>query len=293
MPELREVVAGAASAPSSSANLGPGFDCLAVALDLRIEVSIEPAECFTVRAEGEGEAIPATADHLAARVLREVLGHDEAAVRIRSDIPVGRGLGSSAALAVATAAAAGARDPLSVACRIDGHPENAAASVYGGLVAATVLDDGQPLVAGFPLDAEATFVVLVPDRSLSTEEARAALPAQVRHVDAARNVSRTGVLIGALGDLSLFRPGVMSDRLHQPYRLPLMPEADELIQALTTAGALGAAWSGAGPSILAICHRPDAERLRLAGAEALREAGVGGDARIVGPDMRGLQVAEL
>ena len=293
MRELTEVVAGAASAPASSANLGPGFDCLAVALDLRIDVAIEPAECFTVKAEGEGAAIPATAEHLSARVLREVVGHDEASVRIHSDIPVGRGLGSSAALAIATAAAAGASDPLGVACRIDGHPENAAASMYGGLVAATVLDNGAPFAVGLPLDAEATFVVLVPDRALSTEEARAALPAQVRHVDAARNVSRTGVLIGALGDLSLFRPGVMSDRLHQPYRLPLMPEADALIEALTTAGALGAAWSGAGPSMLAVCRPAEAEGVRQAGAHALAEAGVAGDARILRPDMRGLQVAEL
>lgn len=293
VPEPGNFVARSASAPASSANLGPGFDCLAVALALRIEVSVEPARCFTVEAEGEGEAIPATENHLAARVLRDVLGHDEVAVRIRSDIPVGRGLGSSASLAVATAAAAGAGDPLGVACRIDGHPENAAASVYGGLVAATVLDDGQPLAVHFPLDADATFVVLVPDRSLATREARAALPAQIRHSDAARNVSRTGVLIGALGDLSLFRPGLMGDWLHQPYRLALMPEADALIQALKTAGALGAAWSGAGPSMLAVCRRDHAELVRQAGAQALAEAGVEGDARILEPDMRGLQVAEL
>lgn len=293
VPVSGEVVARSATAPASSANLGPGFDCLAVALELRIEVSIEPAKCFTVRAEGEGEAIPATSDHLAARVLREVLGHDEAVVRIRSDIPVGRGLGSSAALAVATAAAAGASDPLGVACRIEGHPENAAAAVHGGLVAATVLDDGTPLAVGLPLDADATFVVLVPEQSLSTEEARAALPVHVRHMDAAHNVSRTGVLIGALSDLSLFRPGVMSDRLHQPYRLALMPEAEALMQALTTAGALGAAWSGAGPSMVAICRGADAEPVRRAGVQALAAAGVAGDARILRPDMRGLQVAEL
>ena len=292
VPERAEVIGGAASAPGSSANLGPGFDCLAVALELRIHVSIEPAKCFTVAGEGEGEAIPATSDHLAARVLRQVLGHDEALVRIRSDIPVGRGLGSSAALAVATAAAAGSKDPLGVACRIDGHPENAAASVSGGLVAATMLDDGDPLAVGLPLDHDATFVVLVPDRSLSTAEARAALPSHVRHSEAARNVSRTGVLIGALADLSLFRPGVMSDRLHQPYRLALMPEADALIEALTAAGALGAAWSGAGPSIVAVCRQADAEGVRRAGERALAEAGVDGDARTLRPDMRGLQVAE-
>ncbi|HUR48856.1 MAG TPA: homoserine kinase [Acidimicrobiales bacterium] len=289
---MTRVVPGAASAPASSANLGPGFDCLAVALQLRIEVAIAPAKCFDVDAQGEGAGIPASARHLAARVLRDVLGHDEAKVSIRSEIPVARGLGSSAALAVATAAAAGASDPLAVACRIDGHPENAAASVHGGLVAATMLGDGEPLAVQFPLDGDAAFVVLVPDRSLSTKDARAVLPRQVTHAEAAGNVSRTGALIGALRDLSLLRPGLMDDRLHQPYRLPLMPEADALMTALVAAGALGAAWSGAGPSLIAVCRRDDADAVHRAGSAALAAAGVEGDARILGPDMRGLQVAE-
>lgn len=290
--ELREVVAGAASAPASSANLGPGFDCLAVAVELRIHVEVRPAEQFEVTAAGEGAGIPVTPRHLAARVLRDVLGHDRADLRIRSEIPVARGLGSSAALAVAVAAAAGAPDPLAVAARTDGHPENAAASAYGGLVAATTLPTGEPMAVRLPLDPDVAFVVLVPSTPLSTEKARGALPAQVTHADATRNVSSVGVLIGALGDLSRLRPELMDDWLHQPYRSALMPEADVLIRAMTTAGALGAAWSGAGPSILAVCRRADAAQLQGAGAEALAQAGVDGDARILRPDMGGLQVAE-
>ena len=290
--EPREVAAGTASAPASSANLGPGFDCLAVALELRVEVSVEPAAEFAVHAEGEGAGIPVGPRHLAARVLREVLGHDRASLRIRSDIPVGRGLGSSAALAVATAAAAGADDPLAIGARMDGHPENAAASALGGLVAATTLDDGRPWAARLPLDPVTAFVLLVPSRSLSTEQARAALPAQVTHADAAHNVSRTGALIGALADLSSFVPDLMADRLHQPYRSGLLPEAAALIAAMVEAGALGAAWSGAGPSVLAICRQADGPVLRAAGEQALAAAGLAGDARLLRPDMQGLYVAE-
>ena len=125
---------------------GPGFDTLAVALECYVSVEVEEAPSLRVRTEGEGAGLFDDASHLAARVVAEVWGHDRFAVTVRSQIPVARGLGSSAALAAAAAAAAGADDPFAVAAAYDGHPENAAASVFGGLVAATMVE-GRPVSA--------------------------------------------------------------------------------------------------------------------------------------------------
>jgi len=164
-----------ARAPASSANLGPGYDTLAVALDRYVSVEVEPAPSLRVHSEGEGSGLFDDASHLAARVAAEVLGHDRFAVVVRSQIPVARGLGSSAALVVAAAAAAGAADPFAVAAAYDGHPENAAASVFGGLVAAAMVE-GRPVQAPLPLHDDLAFVAIVPDRNLATPEARDVLP---------------------------------------------------------------------------------------------------------------------
>src|SRR5271167_4456006 len=155
-----------ARAPASSANLGPGFDSLAVALDCYVSVEVEPADSLHVLTEGEGAGLFDDASHLAARVVCEVLGHDRFAVTVRSQIPVARGLGSSAALAAAAAAAAGADDPFGVAAAYDGHAENAAASAFGGLVAATMVE-GRPVHAALPLSGELAFVVVIPERNLA------------------------------------------------------------------------------------------------------------------------------
>src|SRR5580658_4726022 len=146
-----------ARAPASSANLGPGFDALAIALDAYVQVEVEPAPSLRVHSEGEGAGLADDASHLAVRVAKSILGHDRIAVTVRSQIPVSRGLGSSAALAAAAAAAAGSDDPFSVAADLDGHPENAAASVFGGLVAATLVDE-RATAAHLPLGEELAFV---------------------------------------------------------------------------------------------------------------------------------------
>lgn len=280
-----------ATAPASSANLGPGFDALAVALALHVDVTVEPAPRLLVTSEGEGAGLPCDASHLAARIAVELAGHDRLRIHVRSEVPVGRGLGSSAALAVAAAAAAGAADPLAWGHRIDGHPENAAASVLGGLVAATVGAAG-PLAAPLALDPALHFVVLVPDRELPTKQARGALPAQVPLADAAFNLSRTAVLVAALADRRLLSPELFEDRLHQAARASaLYPQAPALLQGLVAAGAAGSCWSGAGPSLLAVCDGVDAAaRVQAAGVQLLADAGLPGASLLLRPDLDGLRI---
>jgi homoserine kinase len=280
-----------AVAPASSANLGPGFDALALALGLHVEVVVEPADRLSVTSEGEGSELPCDATHLAARIAVEVAGHDRLHVHVRSEVPVGRGLGSSAALAVAAAAAAGDPDPLAWGHRIDGHPENAAASVLGGLVAATVGEAG-PVAARLPLDPGLAFVVLVPDHELPTKLARGALPAHVPLVDAAFNLSRLAVLVAGLADRRRLAPELFDDRIHQAYRAAaLYPQAPQLLDGLVAAGAIGSCWSGAGPSLLAACDGPDAAaKVQAAGERLLVEAGLPGRSLLLAPDVEGLRV---
>jgi homoserine kinase len=280
-----------ATAPASSANLGPGFDALGLALSLHVTVEVREADAFSIATTGEGSDLPADRTHLAARIAIETAGHDRLAITVASDIPVGRGLGSSASLAGAAAAAAGAHDPLAWGQRIDHHPENAGASVLGGLVAATVVD-GRPIAVRLPLDPDLTFVVLVPDHELKTDLARQALPERVPLADAAFNLSRLGVLVAGFADRGTLRPELFEDRLHQPARAAaLYPEAPGLLAGLVGAGALGACWSGAGPTLLAVCDGGDAaDRVRTTGEDLLRAAGLAGRALVLAPDTDGLVV---
>lgn len=276
-----------ARAPASSANLGPGFDTLAVALSLYVEVELTPRpEGLLVVSEGEGADLPGGARHLAAKVVTEVLGHDRVELHVRSEVPVARGLGSSAALAVAAAAAAGATEPFRYGYAIDGHPENAAASAFGGLVAAAVVD-GRPVARRLGLDPQLRFVVLVPERQLSTSAARAALAETVLHSDAAFNLSRLGLLVAGLADHHQLLAEAGDDRLHQDRRSSLFPESVALLAGLREAGALMSCWSGAGPSLLGICAEQDAATVAKAARLLMDDLAVSGTVLVLAADVMG------
>ncbi len=274
-------------APATSANLGPGFDTLAVALGLYVEVTLDLADEFRVSSEGCGAGLHDDENHLAARVARSVLGHSNFALHVSSTIPLSRGLGSSAALAVAAAAAAGAADPLGVAATLDGHAENAAASVLGGLVVARV--EGENVVArSLPLDDAWRFVVVVPDQELATSDARRALPERVLFSDAVHNLSALGLLIAGLGDHAKFVASSMEDVLHQPYRAELLPFADELLSVLRESGAAGSCWSGAGSSMLGLVTSENAPEVALSAKEFLHSRSIPGEVFTLDADRAGL-----
>ena len=245
-----------ATAPGSSANLGPGFDTLALALELTCRVVATPGPTWKVTHHGS-HAPGSDENDAVLMAAQKAVGPDQPLeLDVYNDIPLGRGLGSSAAAFVA-GVAAGLRtlgsdpDPfrvLEIAAGLEGHSDNVAASVFGGLVAA-LGTTAQPL----QLHPSLRIVVAVPDRRLPTKWARRALPEIVEHEAAARSVSRVVALVEAFrtGEPALFSAAA-GDELHEAPRSSLFPEADDLIFTARSAGALHACWSGAGPSVLAV-----------------------------------------
>ncbi|WP_214106483.1 homoserine kinase [Acrocarpospora catenulata] len=251
--------------PATSANLGPGFDSLGLALDLHDEVEVEltgDVVEIEIDGHGAGEVDPGEG-HLIVSTLRatlDQLGEPQPKgirMRCRNRIPHARGLGSSSAAIVAGILAARAltgaddftdEDALALATEIEGHPDNVAPCLYGGL---TIAWTG-PSMVSLGVREEIRPVVLIPDFRLSTEEARRLLPATVPHRDAAANAARAALLIVALTEKP--SPELLlaatEDRLHQDYRAPAMPRTADLVQRLRSAG-VPAVVSGAGPTILA------------------------------------------
>ena len=276
-----------ARVPASSANLGPGFDVLAVALSLYVDVSLEPADQLEVHSEGCGAGLFDDETNLAVRVARSVLGHTNFSLHVRSEIPLSRGLGSSAALAVAAAAAAGSANALAAGVDVDGHAENAAASVLGGLVIAAGHDD-RALARRLVLDPAWSFVAVIPDEELATAAARRVLPASVPFADAVANLSSLGMLIAGLAHHEDFVASSMDDALHQPYRATLLPYSTDLLASLRDAGAAGSCWSGAGSSMLALVTADHADAVVASAHEFLLARGIAGEVRHLQVDTTGL-----
>ncbi len=292
--------------PASSANLGPGFDALALALALYNEVEIEESDAVIVVVRGEGAGrLDAGADNVVARGARmafEAAGRPfkGAAIECVNRIPLARGLGSSAAAWVAGLAGANAllgspldRDALlALAARAEGHPDNVAAAVFGGLTVSCMADDRAVAVA-LPVPADLQWVVLVPEVESSTRQARAVLPDSVPRADAVLNVQCVSLLLAALAAGRADLLGLaMRDRLHQPYRLQLFPWMAAVDAAAREAGALGCALSGAGSAILAAA-RGQADQVARAMEQALHRAGGRGRALALAVDTSGVCAERL
>lgn len=279
-----------ARVPASSANLGPGFDTLAVALNLYVEVGIEPAESFSISSEGFGSGLFDDERHLGAVVASGILGHSNYSMHVKSSIPLSRGLGSSAALALAAAAAAGSYDPLAVATEVDGHAENAAASLLGGLVVAAVSETDGITARPLALDPIWRFVVVIPDEELATADARRVLPREVAFGDAVANLNSLGLLIAGLADHHAFVASAMNDTLHQPYRMALLPFAEALLAQLRDAGAAGSCWSGAGSTMLGLVTEESSAHVAGSATDFLNVNSVPGTVLVLEADRTGLVV---
>ena len=293
-------------APASTANFGSAFDAVGMALDLWLELRVQPADAnrFEIRGEGENEISgPANANLVfrAAYIGAANLGHTLPPLHVSAtnDIPLARGLGSSAAacaagLLIANIVAGREREMdgmIADATRIEGHPDNVAPAVMGGACLAVMSEDGRPVTRQLDFPGDLGCIAFVPDEQVPTSEARAALPRHVPLRDASFNVARTALLIHTFtthhwADLAL----ATEDRLHQPYRAELVPGLAPLTQAAKQAGAYTAFLSGAGPTIMAMSPPRNAEVVSTAMVDAAKELDIPGRVIVLSPSEQGAHV---
>jgi homoserine kinase len=258
--------------PASSANLGPGYDVLAAAVSLFLELEVEETGEFSFDDGGLG--VSPGRDNLIVRAFESLHSADGIAFRLRSEIPLARGLGSSAAAIVAGLFAAdhlfelglSKEDFLARATEVEGHPDNVAAAIYGGFVICGAGEGDVPSAVRFDPPGGLEGIAVVPAEEVSTERAREAIPAEVPLADAVANVSAASRLVLGLqtADLDLIAAG-LADRIHQDRRRELYPRSMDLVDGAGELGALGATISGAGPTVLVWTTWQDAGKV----AEAL------------------------
>ena len=291
--------------PASTTNLGPGFDVLGLALQLYSEVTLETTEAETqVIVSGvDADKIPSTPEHIAFQAVELVFDRSGSKrpkgfkLEIENRIPAIRGLGGSGTAILGGLLTANAlcgtpfsdAELLNFATELEGHPDNVAASLYGGLVVSTQ-ENRKVHTVRLTCPPILSIVLAIPDFPLSTEQARGVLPTSVSFADAVYNTSRSTLLIASIvtGQFEMLRIA-MKDRLHQPYRTSLIPGFNDVAEAATTAGALSVALSGAGPTIAAYCleHSEQvAERMQ----SAFKKHQINADIKILKPDADGASI---
>ncbi len=286
--------------PATSANLGCAFDCAALALGLYLDLHVTPRADTEVSVSYAGvnpERIPTDETNLIVRTIRATLESWKKKkgfnLEIENQIPVGAGLGSSAAAIVGALAAAHwladatllDADLLSRAARLEGHADNAAAAWHGGFTVA-VEEGGRVRALSVPVPETLQFVLVVPDYAFPTEQARAVLPPHYSRADAVHNLQRATMLAAQLfsGKPEL-RRSFFDDRWHQPYRAPLLPGLQEVL-SLSHSDLLGVCLSGAGPTILAFA-RANPQALGEEIRQTLIRSGVNAQVHVLPPDNRG------
>ena len=298
-------------APATTANMGPGYDCLGLALDVwnTLEVEVLKSGEPVVEVTGEGaDELGTGRDNLIYRAMEflfQDVGEDMPAVRINCDnaIPIARGMGSSAAAIAGGLVAANylcsqeytANDLLEMAATIEGHPDNVAAAVLGGmqLVIMDRTDEGNRLYT-VPVNVppELHAVIFVPQVRISTKDARAVLPEKVPMADAVHNMGRVGLLVAAMAtNHPEYLTVATQDRIHQPYRQPLFPAMKVIFQAALDAGAMGAFLSGSGSTVLALTRGREMT-VAYEMAEAARQASVEGNVSVTQPTVRGAHLID-
>ncbi|MDK2984624.1 MAG: homoserine kinase [Clostridia bacterium] len=297
--------------PATTANLGPGFDTLGMALGgLYNYVTLEEsAKDLEITVEGDGkEQIPLDASNIVYKAIVEVAKRSGRklpgiSLHIRNEIPITRGLGTSAAATVAGLVAANELlgkpfnkdELLNIATDFEGHPDNVAPALLGKIVMSTTNVKGKVIYRQLEPPKDLYVVVAVPDFYVSTGAARRVLPDKISRKDAIQNVGHTGLLLWALmnNDFQLMGEMMDGDTFHQPYRKSLVPGMDDVFKAAKSRGAFGVALSGAGPSIIAFCRKEDTSKVGEAMVDAFAKNGVNCTYYKAMPNFTGTEIIDI
>ena len=293
-------------APATTANLGPGYDCLGMALDLWNSLTVEvlpegSIPSVTVQGEGEGE-LDTDTQNLTYRAIEFLFNEADAqlpplSLECRNTIPLSRGMGSSAAAIAGGLVAANhllddafsQDDLLEMAATIEGHPDNVAAAIHGGM-RLVVMEDDRLYTAPIRVPSDLQAVLFIPDRRIATTDARRVLPAEISVADAVYNMSRTALLVASMeSEHPEYLNIATQDRLHQPYRQTIFPQMKVIFAAARAAGASGVFLSGSGSTIMAFA-RDRAMTVAYEMFDAARLAGVEGRVEVTQPTDQGAHV---
>ena len=301
--------------PASSANVGCAFDCAAIALNLYLRASATPAKSVQVSYRGaNADQIPRDASNLILKAMQSAAAAMHASLPsvlldVQNDIPLGVGLGSSAAAIIAGILLGGKlsgnelsfADALRLAAEIEGHPDNVAAALHGGFVVAVMPEAAESISAAKANVSQALdFIAVIPDVALPTEKARAVLPAQYSRRDVVANLQRTALLAANFFSGGELSPELFRDALHQPYRSPLVPGIAECL-AFRHAGLAGVFLSGAGSAVMAIVRHSSREigealvgefQRKGTAARSLELKADNSGAKVLSGDLRAVEAAE-